>query len=253
MFIYPRILGIYTEMLMRLWKGIIVNCLLLLSCTVTAEPPRNFELAKKIAQEIFMLHRQTLYCQCEYDKHKNISLSSCHMESAEQHKRAHKIEWEHMVPASILATGHACWTKDICQKRDGKKYHGRKCCEKIDNVFRMAEAELYNLWPANGLINQFRQNYAYAALPFTDNTYGCRFIIDRKNRLIEPNDSAKGTVARASLFIFKRNHIALAKKQERLFNQWDLLYPPDAWEISWAKRVQEIEGYDNPYISKYYL
>lgn len=236
-------------------KGFTLVTLLLFVCyssSVYLEPPKTFEHAKKIAQSIFSAHQQTLYCQCNYDKSKDISLSSCQMESAESHTRAHRVEWEHIVPASMLATGHACWTEDICVSRTGKKYHGRKCCEKIDDVFKIAESELYNLWPANGLINQLRENYHYAELPFTDYSYGCRFIIDRVNHQVEPSDEAKGTVARASLYIFHKNHLKLTKERETLFLRWDMLYPPSQWEIEWAKKVAEIEGYDNPYISKYY-
>lgn len=225
---------------------------LLLPTIAIAAPPTNFNDAKKISFKLFSIHKQTLYCQCNYKENKNISLTSCNMEAASSHTRSHNIEWEHIVPASKLATDHACWTKNICQHSSGKKYHGRKCCEHIDKDFRLAESELYNLWPANGLINQLRENYSYAALPFTDYAYGCKFIVDNFNHKIEPSDESKGIVARASLFIFKKNHLNLNKKQQDLFNLWDLLYPPREWELTWAKKVAKIEGYDNPYIAKYY-
>ena len=234
-------------------KKIAVLCFL--SCILSivyADPPRNFELAKKIAQTIFASHPKTLYCGCDYDSNKNISLASCNMESAEGHSRAHRMEWEHIVPASVLGTGHECWTENICTKTNGEKYHGRKCCEKVDNEFRIAEAELYNLWPANGLINQLRENYHYAALPFTDYAYGCNFIVDPIHQLVEPNNHSKGTVARASLFVYEKNHIELAQDQKELFTEWDLFFPPEPWEIEWAKQVADIEGYANPYIEKYY-
>ena len=225
---------------------------LVLPITAIATPPTNFSDAKKIAAKLFSNHKQTLYCQCDYKKNKKISLESCHMEPANSHIRAHNMEWEHIVPASKLATGHACWTQNICQHNSGKKYHGRKCCENIDKEFQLAEAELYNLWPANGLINQLRENYSYAALPFTDYAYGCKFIVDNINHQIEPSDDSKGIVARASLFTFKKNHLPLDATQQDLFQLWDLLYPPSKWELTWAKKVASIEGYDNPYIAKYY-
>lgn len=174
------------------------------------------------------------------------------MESAIHHRRAHYIEWEHIVPASKLATDHACWTKNLCKTKKGKKYHGRKCCEAIDEDFKLAESELYNLWPASGLINQLRKNYDYTALTFTDYKFGCKFIVDKAHHQIEPSDQAKGIVARASLYIYQKNHLKLAKQQQTLFELWDLLYPPTNTEIKWAKQVAQIEGYDNPFIKKYY-
>lgn len=87
-------------------------------------------------------------------------------------------------------------------------YKGRKCCEKIDATFQRAEAELYNLWPAEGLVNQARANL------FMADTYG----------------------------------IELAKRQRQLFLSWDKRFPPDPWEIQWATKVAAIEGYTNPYI-----
>lgn len=214
-----------------------------------ANPPSSFSRAKKLAGIIFANHTETLYCHCHYDQSKDIDLASCGMREADKFSRAHHIEWEHMVPASTLGKNHACWTEDLCVKKNGERYHGRSCCRLVDKAFRAAEAELYNLWPANGLINQLRDNYAYAIVPFTGRAYGCNFIIDRYNRRIEPGDIAKGVVARASLFISDKYHIALSSEQKRLFESWNHIYPPTEWEKSWAKQVAEIEGYDNPYIS----
>lgn len=86
------------------------------------------------------------------------------MEAAADKKRALRLEWEHMMPAENFGRQFACWRVPLCRHSNGSPYKGRACCEKIEPRFRQAEAELYNLWPEVGLLNQLRSNYRYAEL-----------------------------------------------------------------------------------------
>jgi len=115
-------------------------------------------------------------------------------------------------------------------------------------LVRQAEGELYNLWPAVGLINQLRSNYRYAALSNRQLTFGCDFKADKFLRKTEPTDRAKGIVARANLFMSDKYHINLSKSQRQLFEAWNKQFPANAWEKEWSQRIAMIEGYDNPYI-----
>jgi deoxyribonuclease-1 len=222
-----------------------------LSFAVFSTPPSDFTHAKKIASGLFQTHHETLYCDCHWSNTKDVDLESCHMASANSHSRAHEIEWEHMVPASHLGHDRACWKEDLCTTKAGKPFHGRTCCRQVDKEFRTREAELYNLWPSDGLINQLRQNYEYTALPFSNPTYGCRFIIDKTRHLVEPDDKVKGIVARASLFMAHQYNIQFDREQLALFERWDMLYPPTEWEKTWAQSVKQYEGYDNPFITQH--
>ena len=74
----------------------LVFCVVFLSSLCSANPPHNFPQAKKIAGQIFASHPQTLYCQCRYEG-KQIDLASCNMLDAVSQKRAHRLEWEHML------------------------------------------------------------------------------------------------------------------------------------------------------------
>ncbi len=112
-----------------------------------------------------------------------------------------------------------------------------------------SEAELYNLWPAEGIINLVRSNYHYSKTDKNLNYYGCRFSVDKENHLVEPDDSVKGLVARANLFMKKKYHIKLSSQQHKLFTEWNKKFPPMDWEKVWARKVAEIEGYDNPFIN----
>lgn len=212
------------------------------------ESPASFAKAKKIAWQLFSDHRKTLYCQCQFDDRHQVDLASCNMLSAEFFKRAHRVEWEHMMAAENFGRQFACWREALCEK-NGKRYKGRRCCQKIDGKFRHIEAELYNLWPAVGLVNEARSNFRFSMLENKQLFYGCSFAVDKQARRVEPADEAKGIVARANLFVADHYAISISKAQRQLFNAWNKQFPPSLWEKEWARRVAEIEGYNNAYIT----
>lgn len=216
-----------------------------------AQPPSNFSQAKRIASSIFSTNRVTLYCQCPYDNYKRIDLKSCNMKEAKTKRRANRLEWEHMMPVANYIKHFECGREKLCVKKNGKRFGGRKCCEKIDKRFKQTEAELYNLWPAVGLVNGIRSNMNYAAIGNKKGIFGCNFKVDKQRRKVEPPNHAKGIVARASLFMSQKYHIRLSKQQRSLFNAWDKAYPPSSQELEWAKQVAQIEGYSNPYIDRH--
>jgi deoxyribonuclease I len=214
-----------------------------------AEPPGNFSKAKKEVMLLFSDNPQTLYCGCRFDKKKHVDLKSCGMQQASHIKRARRVEIEHMMPAENFGRQFKCWREKLCKDRKGRAFKGRKCCKKMDKHFRQAEAELYNLWPAVGAINQQRSNYRYSPVEGKHNTFGCNFVADSKLRKAEPDDAVKGLVARANLFMADKYQVKLSKQQRKLFEAWNRMYPPTQREIQWAKRVAAKEGYSNPYIA----
>ena len=232
--------------------------LLIITVQSFSLPPKNFSTAKREARKIFSDNRETLYCGCKYDKYNRIDLKSCSMQKKAKSKRARRVEWEHMMAASHFSQHFKCWREKMCTKRNGKKYRGRKCCEKIDKRFRQVEAELFNLWPSVGSVNQYRSNYRYAEFypeSFAPKYYfqGCPIVkkkITNKVTRIEPKNEAKGIVARANLFMSKKYSIKLSKGQRRLFESWNKRFPPSQREKSWANKVKQVEGYSNPYIVK---
>jgi len=224
---------------------------LLISSMAHSEPPKNFSTAKRIASKLFSSAPYTLYCHCEYDKYKKIDLNSCGMNKAKKVKRARRVEWEHMMPVSSYVKHFQCGREKLCTKKNGKRYGGRKCCEKVDKAFQRAESELYNLWPSVGLVNGSRRDYQYAMLDNSQPFFGCEFKVDKGTRKVEPDNSAKGIVARASLFMSEKYHIRLSKSQRKMFESWDKLNPPTKRELEWAQKVAAIEGYSNPYITRH--
>ena len=221
--------------------------LLSYSTVLNASAPRSFTQAKHIVYQIFSSHPKTLYCGCRFDLKHQIDLDSCHMNSAIDKKRAHKVEIEHMATADVIGHSLACWQNSICEHH-GKPYKGRKCCEHMDGKFRQIESELYNLWPAVGLVNIARSNYSYGVVNSTDKFYGCNFKINRVSKEVEPANKVKGIVARATLFISDKYHIPLSENKRHLYLSWNKSFPPSKWEKEWALNVATIEGYSNPYI-----
>ena len=208
----------------------------------------------KTVQVIFLqllsANPTTLYCGCTFDSSLRVDLASCHMEAAGPYKRAHYVEWEHIMPAENIGKQRECWQKKICI-RANKPYKGRKCCELIDPVFQKEEAELYNIWPSVGLVNQARSNYRYSPLETKNGFFGCDFEVDKKMRKVEPADTVKGIVARANLFMAYKYGIDVSEAQLKLFAAWDKQFPPQAWEREWATKVMRIEGHPNPYIENH--
>ena len=231
-----------------LLKTIVAFCIGL--SVLYANPPTNFQQAKIIAKRLFGDHQQTLYCNCHYNEQFQIDLPSCQMEGASEKKRALRVEFEHMTPAENFGRQLPCWREELCS-HNGKPYKGRRCCAKIDARFRAMEAELYNLWPAVGLVNQVRSNYRYAIVGSNEGFYGCSIQIDKIGKRVEPDERIKGLVARASLFMAQFYDVKLSAAQRQLFMAWDTQFPPDEWEKEWGRRVAESEGYTNSFIVRH--
>ena len=163
------------------------------------------------------------------------------MSSANEKKRAHVVEIEHILAADMLGHNLNCWQNNICEHH-GKLYKGRKCCEKMDGKFRQIESELYNLWPAVGLVNIARSNYSYGVVDSDDKFYGCDFKINKVTHEFEPSNKVKGIVARATLFMSDKHHIPLSENKRQLYLSWNKSFPPSKWEKEWALKVASIEA-----------
>ncbi len=59
----------------------------------------SFSQAKRIAAKIYKNHKQTFYCNCQYNAKKQVNHRSCSYEIRKNKKRANRIEWEHVMPA----------------------------------------------------------------------------------------------------------------------------------------------------------
>ena len=165
--------------------------------------------------------------------------------------RAGRIEWEHVIPAENFGRQFSCWRDgdSECVNSRGKKYKGRKCCEKVNKQYRIMQADMHNLFPSIGELNADRKNYRYDFELPRKGQYGeCRFNVDFKAKRAKVREEIRGIIARDNLYFNKQYNMKLSKQELKKYNTWNKQYPPDVWEIERNKRIEKIQGNLNEFI-----
>lgn len=213
---------------------------------------KDFREAKKIATRLHAKRGLTLYCRCKFVG-KKVDGPSCAYKSAGDPKRAERIEWEHVVPAEAFGQSFVEWREGapFCKKK-GRTFRGRKCAEK-NPTFNHMEGDLYNLFPEVGEVNGDRSNFSMAEIgalgKFAGISFGgCQARIFQSK--FEPMDFAKGTVARAYLYMDGAypGHGIISNKNQKLFEAWDLAHPVEPWECDLYHEIRRIQG-ENPILA----
>ncbi len=212
----------------------------------------SFNNAKRmLEQNVYHDHRVTLYCGAPYDARKNVALPPGFRTPGFE-KRALKVEWEHSVPAEHFGQTFPEWREGapLCVGPKGRRFKGRKCAEAANAEYRYMQADMYNLFPAIGAVNAVRSNYPYDELPGISGTFGsCEAKTD--GRRFEPPARAKGAVARAAFYMeaaYPRYQIG--RRQRQLFEAWNRLYPVDQWECTRTRRIERLQGNENPFVKR---
>lgn len=241
-----------------MYKSIMVFLLAALVMTSEAQAAGNewndsFSKAKKtLERQIYHDHRITLYCGAAFDEKKTVTLPEG-FTAAKHEKRAGKVEWEHVVPAENFGQAFAEWREGDAQCVDnrGKAFKGRKCAEKVSREYRLMQADLYNLYPAIGAVNALRQNYNFQMLPGEKPDFGsCEMkIADRK---AEPPIRSRGQIARTYKYMADAyaTRYRMSRQQTQLMDAWDKMYPVDAWECTRARRIERLQGNENPFVKE---
>lgn len=222
---------------------------LLFTCSYAfADAPASFSAAKAVAkQRIFFdqlaVDQGDLYCGCRWDwvgrSGGRVDARSCGYETRAQQTRAERIEWEHIVPAWVFGHQRQCWQNG-----------GRANCVANDALFRVMEADLFNLYPAVGEVNGDRSNYQYAMVGGAPVQYGaCMSKVDFRARSAEPRDEVKGLVARVHFYMYDRYGLTMARQQQQLLMAWDRQYPVTDWEREWSDRTARVMGHENPFVT----
>lgn len=221
-------------------------CLLLASTLQLVAAPTSFGEAKKIArQQVYFDQPEQgeLYCSCPFRwtgaSGGRIEQSACGYQTRAQPNRAERIEWEHVVPVSLVARQWQCWETG-----------GRNHCASHDRAFAQMEADLHNLLPVVGELNADRSNFQFAALPQIAKQHGhCDFKVDFKNRHAEPPDAIKGLVARIHFYMADHYQLRLSRAQQQLLTAWHQQFPVTDWERERDRRIALITGHHNPYVT----
>ncbi len=214
--------------------------------------PASFSAAKRQLYSLYDDHRLTFYCGCAFNAERKVDLRGCGVKPRKNPKRAGRVEAEHVFPAYDFGRQRACWRESLCTDKKGKPFKGRRCCEAIDPVFRAAHNDLHNLFPAVGEVNGDRSNYRWGMIPGEKREYGgCNIEVDSGTRRAEPPETVMGDIARVYFYMEKTYGFSLSDQQRQLFTAWNRMDPPDAWELERNRRVQAIQGLDNPFIKHY--
>ena len=112
---------------------------------------KSYSKSKKLLLMIYDSNAFSFYCGCSF-KLKIPNLYSCGYIPKKDNERANRIELEHVVPAYAFGHSLSEWKNGHpkCVKKNGKKFKGRKCAKKINQEFRLMEADMHNLFPVIG-------------------------------------------------------------------------------------------------------
>ncbi|MBO8415258.1 MAG: endonuclease [Proteobacteria bacterium] len=204
----------------------------------------SFNQAKKILPSIYkqLDDPATIYCGCPVTIERNrfkLSLKECGYQVRKQPKRAARVEIEHVMPAWEFGHQLQCW-------QDG----GRKNCAK-DDRFKEMEGDLHNLFPSVGEVNGDRSNFQFTDWNGTPTQYGkCEMVIDFKQKQAQPPRRSRGVIARAYLYMADKYGIRLSNTQKRIYEAWNRQYQPDDNECLRNQLIEDVQGNDNPFVTK---
>ena len=230
-----------------------ISITLLSACTWAGNTEiTSFTKSKKLLTNVvYADHNETFYCKGHFDLKNNIILPEG-FKTPNHEKRAHKLEWEHAVPAENFGRAFTEWREGHpdCVDSKGKSFKGRKCAEKMNKDFQLMQADMYNLYPAIGAVNAIRSNFNYAELPEAKVTFGsCPMKIEGKKA--EPPQYTKGAIARTYLYFddgYPVYHMSDA--QRKMFEAWDKMYPVDQWECERNRRIEKLQKNENRFVKE---
>lgn len=213
---------------------------------------QSFNKAKKNLEAVYADHRETFYCGCAFDARRKVDREACGYVPARDNARAKRIEWEHVVPAHAFGQSFPAWRDGHpdCVGKKGKAFKGRNCARKTAIPFRYMEADMHNLVPAVGELNQHRSNFSMAMIPGEPRRFGrCDFEVE--DGKVEPRPTVRGDIARIYLYMEAAypGRGVLSGKNRKLFEAWSADDPVDAWECERARRIAEIQGNVNEIVA----
>lgn len=223
----------------------------------------NTGLKQKARDEVYYDHLKTFYCECDFTPNIDgssgeIDASNCGYKIKHIPSRGIRVEWEHIVPASTFGQYRDAWSNHenpgFCGPNSGS---GRDCARRLDDEFKMMEADLHNLVPAIGELNADRSNTTYGIVVGENREYGeCDFeISDGSFKVTEPMDSIHGDIARIWLYMYMTygaEALPTSEKDIQMFCDWLEEDPVSEWEVTRNARITDIQGNSNPYVDGMY-
>ena len=214
---------------------------------------QSFTKAKRILmREIYRGQQKTFYCGSQYTQGKYVIHDNGYVPRRKS-KRARRLEWEHIVHLDSFGSKFSEWRDGHpqCLDRRGRPFKGLNCAEKMNIKFRFVQCDLYNLVPAIGEIRALRSNYSYGMVQGENAEFGNCDIEIAYNE-IEPPAEVRGDIARIHFYMdwAYPAYDLISEKDHKLFKAWDQEDPVDEWECKRAKRIEEIQKNENPFVKK---
>lgn len=242
---------------MRLFFKIIISLAItfsLFSDTSIQQPNttvKSFSKAKQFLNKAVYngnVARKTFYCGCRYDEKLNVDPQSCGYISPKNIKRAKRVEWEHIVPASSFGKNLSEWKNGHpdCVDSKGKKFKGRNCASKMNKLFQLMQADIYNLVPAIGEINADRSDLDHGIISGEKRDYGkCDFEVSGKTA--EPAENIRGDIARIYMYMDSAypGFGIINEKNRKMFEAWNQSDPVDTSECVRNAEIEKIQGNQN--------
>ncbi len=219
--------------------------------------PDSWQSAQRTAREdVYEDHQFTFYCNCPYALDGTLLEGACGYEarnpttsSGEIDARAHRVEWDHVVPVSRFGQARACWRDresfSACRKPDGTLMSKRDCCYEVDAEFRAMHNDLQNLQPSIGELKADKNDLTYGTIDGEARNYGaCDFEVDEE--IVEPAAEDRGAIARTFFYMERVWRMQLTQNERELFETWASEDPPDSWELERDRRIEMEQGMGNP-------
>lgn len=212
----------------------------------------SFKRAKKELRKIYSGKHPALYCGCIFSG-RSVDRSACGYKPQRNDAKARRIHWEHVVPASFFGRNFAEWKNGhkVCTRRGGKsRFKGRKCARRASAEFRRMEADMHNLYPAEGELETARKNLQMGIISGEKRRFG-KCDVEYTIHTIEPRPEVRGDIARAYLYMADTypKYMKLSAKQRKMFTSWSNADPVDDWERTRNERISRVQGNSNSYIS----
>jgi deoxyribonuclease I len=207
---------------------------------------QSFEKAKRtLGRVINAEHRITIYCGCAYSTTGRMDFTGCGYVPKQDQERAHRLEWEHVVPAEAFGQSFPEWRDGSpeCVNSKGHPFKGRECARKASVAFRYMEADMYNLYPEIGELNALRSNLPMGEVQDESHPFG-RCDVKLADNAFEPRPEVRGDVARTYMYMnaaYPKRGI-ISRKNKKLFAAWSEIDPVDAWECERSRRIEKAQG-----------
>ncbi len=232
---------------------VILLCIPFVSFASGNETNMSFNKAKKtLLKQIYRDYHETFYCDSTFNLDKKVFHVNGYI-PVKDNKRANRLEWEHVVPAHAFGQSFKEWREGDpeCVTGKGKSFKGRRCAEKMNHSYRYMQADMHNLVPAIGEVNGLRSNYSFTMIPGEERRFGsCDMEIS--NRKAEPPEDVRGDIARTYFYMDDAypNRGIISKKNRKLFEVWNKNDPVDQWECKRERRIRQLQGNGNEFVSK---